>query len=418
MSDAQFAFKLVVSKLVLLAAALGLLVATARSSRAQALTVLYTFTGGTDGVGPYAGVALDGQGNLYGETVYGGDSRCAKQGCGTLFKLTQGGTETVLYRFPSGVKAQPVGGLTWDTEGNLYGTTQGFNAVDGGGGVFELENGINLTWLHIFLPSADVYFPNGVVMDVDGNLYGATSEGGAEDGGIVFKVTPRRKETVVYNFAGGSDGRIPEGGLIWDAQGNLYGTTVGGGGFGCQDIGGCGTVFKVTPRGTETVLYRFAGGVDGALPVAALVMDEQGNLYGTTQNGGGTGCLFNSGVGCGTVFKLTPGGTETVLYAFTGGADGANPWAGLAIDAQGNLYGTTNQGGVGCQGYGCGTVFMLTPSGRETVLYRFTGGADGAYPSAGLIFDAQGNLYGTAPYGGNSSCNRGSGCGVVFKLTP
>lgn len=267
---------------------------------------------------------------------------------------------------------------------------------------------------------------SGLIMDAQGNVYGTTFEGGVlgcNDGtgcGIVFEITATGTEKVLYGFAGGTDGVRPYGGLIMDAQGHLYGTTIyGGSSSRCQYYGSsCGTVFKLTPDGTETVLYSFAGGSDGEIPDAGLVMDSQGNLYGTTSFGGGNpGCP--SADGCGTVFKLTPNGAETVLYRFAGGMDGEEPNATLVLDAEGNLYGmTTIGGGSGCYGNeGCGTVFKVSPSGVETILHSFAGPPnDGAFPDTALVFDSQGNLYGTTPQGG-LGCG-GYGCGTVFKVTP
>ena len=238
----------------------------------------------------------------------------------------------------------------------------------------------------------------GLIADSSGNLYGTTQSGGASGGhGVVFKLSPSGTETVLHTFTGGSDGGIPRAGLIADTGGNLYGTTAGGG------ASNAGTVFKLSPSGTETVLYSFTGS-DGSGPFAGLIADSSGNLYGTTQSGGASG-------GHGVVFKLSPGGTETVLYSFTGGSDGGTPRAGLIADSSGNLYGTTQFGGPGCGGVGCGVVFKLSPSGTETVLYSFTG-SDGSGPFPGLIADSSGNLYGTTLSGGASG-----GHGVVFKLT-
>jgi uncharacterized repeat protein (TIGR03803 family) len=209
--------------------------------------------------------------------------------------------------------------------------------------------------------------------------------------------------TLLYTFTGGADGGDPIGGLIMDAQGNLYGTTAEGGNLAC--LQGCGTVFKLDTRGNETVLYSFIGtGGDGYFPSATLVQDVQGNLYGTTQVGGA--------YGYGTVFKVNPSGSETVLYSFSGAGDGGDPnFAGLVTDNQGNLYGTTYFGGT----YGYGTVFKLDSTDVETVLSSFTGvGGDGAGPSGGLVRDAQGNLYGTTESGG---ANGGTfGYGTVFKV--
>jgi uncharacterized repeat protein (TIGR03803 family) len=232
---------------------------------------------------------------------------------------------------------------------------------------------------------------------------------------LVLPDSSHAKFRVLYTFKGGSDGSGPVASLIMDAAGNLYGTTVGGGGTGC-DGGGCGTVFRVAPDGAETVLYSFAGGKDGADPEAALIMDGAGNFYGTTSGGGTGGC---EGYGCGTVFRLAPDGTETVLHTFckkSGCTDGSTPTAGLIMDKSGNLYGTTaGSGGTGCYGGGCGTVFRLAPDGTETVLYAFQGGSDGGNPYAGLITDKSGNLYGTTEYGGTGGI---ISAGTAFEVTP
>jgi len=251
----------------------------------------------------------------------------------------------------------------------------------------------------------------GLVRDAQGNLYGTTFEGGASSAGTVFKVDTTGKESVLYSFTGtGGDGAAPYAGLVQDAQGNLYGTTYQGGDLACAY--GCGTVFKVDTTGKETVLYSFKGGTDGANPYAGLVRDAQGNLYGTTE-GGGDAC--NPYV-CGTVFKVDTTGKETVLYSFTGyPEDGQSPRGGLVLGAQGNLYGATAGGGA----FGQGTVFEVDMTGNEIVLYHFTGtGGDGARPVAGLVLDAQGNLYGTTASAGDPACalNPPNGCGTVFKL--
>ncbi|MGH6846196.1 MAG: choice-of-anchor tandem repeat GloVer-containing protein, partial [Methylocella sp.] len=221
-------------------------------------------------------------------------------------------------------------------------------------------------------------------------------------------------ETVLHSFAGGSDGGFPGGGLIADSSGNLYGTTEGGSTRDCLTLGNCGTVFKLSPSGSETVLYAFTRNESEA----GLIADSSGNLFGTIPTGGASICGFDGdyGFGCGVVFKLSPGGTYTELHSFTGSSDGAFP-GGLIADSSGNLYGTTGGGGAsGCGGFGCGGVFKLSPGGSETVLYSFTGGIDGGGPTAGLIADSSGNLYGTTAFGGSAVC--GGGCGVVFKLSP
>lgn len=229
----------------------------------------------------------------------------------------------------------------------------------------------------------------------------------------MFRLAPDGTLTVLHAFTGanGGDGADPEAGLIRDQTGNLYGTTALGGilGSDCSGGGGCGTVFKLAPDGTETVLYPFKGGSDGDEPAAPVTMDANGNLVGTTQYGGAQDA--NCSGGCGTVFKVAPDGTETI-YTFDY-TDGARPAAGVVEDAAGNLYGTTQQGGADLNG----VVFELSPSGAQTVLYSFCSQAkcaDGGYPS-GVIIDKKGVLFGTTAYGGQG---RYSGYGTVFRLSP
>ena len=262
----------------------------------------------------------------------------------------------------------------------------------------------------------DGYYPTaGLVQDAQGNLYGTTDQGGASYYGTVFKLDTTGNETVLYSFKVGTDGYYPEAGLVQDGQGNLYGTTYAGGDLACSFGNGCGTVFKLDTTGKETVFYSFTGvGGDGADPQAGLVRDAQGNLYGTAGGGGDLAC--DPPNGCGTVFKVDTTGKETVLYSFKGSPDGHQPLAGLVRDAQGNLYGTTHEGGdLPCElPVGCGTVFKLDTTGKETVLHSFTGNPDGRFPYAGLVQDAQGNLYGTTVQGGDLACN--GDCGTVFKV--
>jgi uncharacterized repeat protein (TIGR03803 family) len=302
----------------------------------------------------------------------------------------------------------PYAGVVWDAQGNLYGTTSGGGA-SAYGTVFKLDTTGNETVLYSFTGTGtDGLDPQGNLMrDAKGNLYGTTVQGGvgctAEDGcGTVFKLDTAGKETVLHDFTGSPDGSSSFSGLVRDTQGNLYGTTSGGGEPACKF--GCGTVFKLDKAGNEIVLYSFTGGTDGGSPYPGLVRDTQGNLYGTTAAGGDNACKN----GCGIVFKLDATDHETVLYSFTGGADGLGPQGNLVRDAQGNLYGTS---GGGASGYG--TVFKLDASGKETVLYGFTGATkgDGAYPSGSLVRDAQGNLYGTTSSGGVSLW-----WGTVFKV--
>jgi uncharacterized repeat protein (TIGR03803 family) len=219
---------------------------------------------------------------------------------------------------------------------------------------------------------------------------------------------------VLHSFSGGGDGTTPFGGVVRDSAGNLYGTTEFGGNALCPSQPGCGTVYKVDATGTKTTLHDFTG-TDGAAPRATLIRDASGNLYGTTFSGGGQSCGRE---GCGTVFKIDSSNTFTVLHRFTGAPDGANPWAGLVADEAGNLYGTTTSGGAVTSTFltGCGVVFKVDPAGHETVLYRFSCGTDGNASYSTLLRDTQGNLFGTTILGGDLSCFGGFGCGTVFKL--
>jgi uncharacterized repeat protein (TIGR03803 family) len=305
--------------------------------------VLYNFTGGPDGAYPYAGVIMDANGDLYGTTYLRGDPKCFfETGCGVVFKLDRAGNETALHSFtdtPDGKFS--VAGLLQDANGNLYGTTSSGGAFDFGT-VFKLDAQGTETVLHSFDETDGASPSGGLIMDAEGNLYGTTA-GCKGSCATVFKLSKSGQETVLYNFgpAGAAAGR-----LVMDAAGNLYGVAFQ-------------TVFKLDKAGQETVLHAFTGGTtDGTGVNGDLVMDSKGNLYGTTTRGGGTGC---GGGGCGVVFKLDPGGTETLLHSFTGGKDGGVPTAGLALDAQGNLYGTTSVGGIAAGVYTFGTVFKLTP---------------------------------------------------------
>lgn len=433
---------------VLVLLSLGVLVGWAR---AQTETVLYNFceqSNCADGEHLLGGLAFDQNGNLYGTTYSGGAyDHCGQfnYGCGVVFKLTPKGKETVLYSFCALANctdgAQPPAGVVFDQKGNLYGTTNG-GGDHGAGVIFKITPKGRETVLYSFCAKNNCTDGNnplaGLIFDQKGNLYGTTQYGGAYGAGAVFKLTPEGKETVLHSFCQEgypcTDGALPQAGLVFDQKGNLYGTTQYGGTYNSNVCGnvyeyGCGVVFKLTPKGRATALYTFcaqSGCTDGAEPRAGLVFDQKGNLYGTTINGGlpsNYSCGNIPGT-CGVVFKLTPEGKETVLYSFcaqTNCADGANPQAGVVLDRKGNLYGTTVDGGnyYGCK-YGCGTVFKLTPEGKETVLHTYCTQntcTDGAEPVSGLLFDRQWNLYGTTVDGGMTSyCTYG--CGVVFKLTP
>jgi uncharacterized repeat protein (TIGR03803 family) len=375
----------------------ALLLAAIPLANSQTETVLQSFANSPDGANPrYVTPVLDTAGNLYGTTEYGGT-----YGFGTVFEVTPSGTKTILHSFDvNGADgAYPVGSLI-RYQGNLYGTT-----VEGGtdniyGTVFELKHttkGWTETILHSFGASGDGSQPYcALTVDSAGNLYGTTNVGGAYSKGTVFELTASGTESVLWSFGNGMDGANPIAGVIRDAAGNLYGTTEYGGAFGY------GTVFKLTPSGTETILHSFdLNAADGAYPLARLVL-YRGNLYGTTVNGG----AYVEG----TVFEVTPSGTETILHSFANNdIDGINPYAGLVL-YKGNFYGTTVAGGG--TGSVAGIVFEMTPSGTETILHVFAGSPDGAFPWGGVVFDKSGNLYGATLSGGANSF------GAVFKLTP
>ncbi len=414
-----------------------------------------------------------------------------------LMQMAQAQTFNVIHTFTGGADGtRPLTGLTVDRAGNLYGTTHG---RFGGGTVYRLKragSGRVFEVLHQFTGSPDGSGPQGRVrFGLDGTLYGTTFwggiestcvvEGGGPGCGTVFKLslppTPCKSvscpwtETVLHRFQGNDDGAFPSGDLTFDRQGNIYGTTTQGGVISGQCSGlssdGCGTVYELVFSGgswTHTVVYRFQGPgdnyADGVGPASGVILDNAGNLYGTTPFGG---------VGSGVVFELSPSGNnwiQSVLYSFLNGSDGATPWGGTIFDRSGNLYGATVAGGSGGGGtayeltpsggawsfnvlyslpgpgysegtndpsltrdasgnfygtkisggaYGYGSVFKLSPSSSGwiyTSLYDFTCGSDGGLPISNVLLDSDGNLYGTAPWGGDASC--GNGDGVVWEITP
>ncbi len=409
-------------------------------SAAQTETVLYGFNSSGAGGDYPAGAVVDTAGNIYGTTQYGGSASCPELGggCGTVFKLSRnrsgGWTKRTLHNFAKNGKDGffPTAGLVFDNAGNLYGTTQ-----QGGthhyGTVYELTPQPNGNWsekiLHNFsYNGVDGTFPKaGVVFDGAGNLYGTTYEGGNvscspffQGCGTVFELSPTTEgnnwtETILHNFSNtGTDGYLPCCGLlVLDGAGNVYGVTSSGGTFTY------GTVFELTPAGggnwTETVLHSFSLGTgDGFFPQGGLTIDGQGNLYGTTEDGG----VYSHG----TAFELTPAGggswTETILHSFNqtiGGTDGSVPASDLVLDRAGNLYGTTGAGGA----YSLGTVFELSPAAggtwTESIVHNFQQtfpGTDGYTPGSMLVMDSAGNLYGTTYYG---AAENG---GTVFEITP
>jgi uncharacterized repeat protein (TIGR03803 family) len=392
-------------------------------------TVLYNFACGTDGCGPQGSLVRDSAGNLYGTTAQGGDLSCSDGngfGCGTVFELSPNPdgswTESVLYAFKGGSDgALPFGGVTLDSAGDLYGTT-GRGGVGRGGGycssgcgiAFKLthsNNGWTESVLYSFLAYPDGNSPQaGLVFDKAGNLYGTTQQGGSgcpnQGCGAVFELSPSGggwSESILYSFNDFPDGGFPVGKLAFDSAGNLYGATHQGGVYYCPQIfDGCGTAFMLTPSAvgwTKRTIWNFTGGDDGAQPNGVIIHNSA--LYGTTSSGGG----FHVG----TVFELERAignATLHVVHTFTGGNDGGIPGANLLA---GNfaIYGTTQFGGHDQ----FGTVFQLLPTEngdwKEAVLYNFTGGSDGSYPTSPLIFSSK-SLVGT-------SFNPGSG--LVYQIS-
>jgi uncharacterized repeat protein (TIGR03803 family) len=402
----------------------------------QTVQVLHTFSGG-DGSLPF-GLISDAAGNFYGVTQTGGGTQKC---CGTVFELSPAGTgwkSTVLHHFAGGQDgANPIGNLVFDTHGNIFGVTE-----SGGtptrpckstcGTVFELSPKSSGGWTYAQIyrfqgnSVGDGAVPDAALLvDAAGNLYGTTQLGGLITAprqcltggcGTVFELSPMAggwTETVLYKFPGNSDGAYPRSPLLFDANGNLDGATSQGGGGSCSlgfGQSGCGTIFQLVPSHgtwTENVLYRFQF-ANGEIPYQALLLDAEGNLYGTTNIGGANGV--------GAVFELSPGSggswTETTLYNFQGSTDGTWPAGGLTMDASGNLYGTASGGGAG----DAGTIFKLTPASGGgftfNLVYSFRGGNGGSFPDNNLLLDSAGNLYGTDGYSGAKND------GLVFKITP
>jgi uncharacterized repeat protein (TIGR03803 family) len=338
--------------------------------------------------------------NFYGTTANGGTSQN-----GTVFRISPSGIYTNLYSFSGIVGSQPSAGLVQGSDGNFYGTTTlggvtNQNPFDssGYGTVFKFSPVGTATVLYSFTGGADGGVPlAGLVQGSDSNFYGTTEIGGTSTNcrfgcGTVFKISPAGTLTTLYTFSG-ANGANPTEALAQGSDGNFYGTTQGGG------MDNEGTMFKISSAGTLTTLYSFPFGLDNLYPYAGLVQGSDGNFYGTTQNGGTNGV--------GSVYKISPAGTLTNLYSFSRGANGYSPVAGLVEGSDGSFYGTTEEGGTSSNG----TVFKISPAGTLTLLYSFSGGADGREPQAGLVQGSDGSFYGTTYIGGTTNV------GTVFRLT-
>lgn len=380
--------------------------------------LLYSFQGGKDGQDPWASL-LYYDGRLYGTTAIGGDPKCDGgylPGCGTVFTATTAGRESVLYRFAGPRKDGmfPYSSVI-ELKGKLYGTTwKGGETLYGT--VYVVTTNGKERVLHSFTQS-DGANPRSGLLAVGSILYGTTSDGGDHSCdisypycGTIFSISTAGKVHVLYDFKRFPDGSVPNAGLT-EVNGSLFGVTENGG------AGEVGAVFRSSLSGKERVIYSFYSikSPDGEFPSVDLTL-VKGKLYSTTSFGGASGA--------GTVFEVTPSGKEQLLYSFKGEPDdGRFPLASL-VEARGNLYGVTLNGGAhSCYagGEGCGTVFKVSPNGQETVLYEFKGGTDGAAPIGGLI-EVNGRLYGTTSAGGSGKCpargNSPAGCGTIFTISP
>lgn len=383
------------------------------SSAAQTFKVFHSFSF-TDGSSPNGDLLRDSEGNFYGTTQFGGSSNR-----GLVFELDAKGNETILYTFTGGADGGiPIGRVIRDSAGNLYGITSlGGDPTCSCGTVFKLTKSGTLKVLHSFKGGKDGAQNEGqpelgLVM-VNGDLYGSASFGGVSgcDGslgcGVLFKVTPSGKETVLHRFTGQAEGAFPQD-LISDQAGNIYGAS---GGSYMQ--GNAGTIFKLDTTGKLTTLYTFPGGTDGVSPRWRLLRNANGVFYGVTQFGGdATDCKVASS-GCGVVFAVNAADKERVVHTFGKPPGGEEPSGGL-LDVAGTFYGVTVYGGTvnsNCM-FGCGVVYRVSNSGKYSVLYRFTGGSDGALPSGSLTEDASGNVYGATDSGGNGNN------GVIYEITP
>jgi uncharacterized repeat protein (TIGR03803 family) len=408
------------------------------ASPAQIFTTLQSF-GGTNGALPTTSLIQGVNGNFYGTTQSGGtftSSECS-EGCGTVFEIAQSGMLKSLHSFDLVDGADPDSGLVQGADGNFYGTSYaGGTAAEcsgplGCGTVFKITPGGKVTTLYSFCSRYDC--PDGLapiaelVQSTDGNFYGTTVAGGANGQGTIFKITPAGELTTLYSFCAQgfpcTDGAQPAAVLVQGTNRNYYGTTTAGGTgafSGCAPYNCGGTVFEITPSGKLTTLYSFCSQMnctDGEEPTTGLVQGSDSNYYGTTYFGGTDQCSS----GCGTIFKVTPGGKLTILHRFDV-TDGAGP-VGLMRGSDGNFYGTTYSGGAdnnpNCNSGQCGTVFEITAAGLLNTLHSFCSQptcTDGSNPTAALMQATNGTIYGTTGYGGTNLCGN-LGCGTVFSLS-
>jgi uncharacterized repeat protein (TIGR03803 family) len=396
--------------------AVGLLLAVTSVAHAQSQpwgsTNLYIFQGGIsgpDGGTPYGGLILGNDGNYYGTTWYGGT------GGGTVFKVTPSGTESIVYAFSGSQDGQLPSKLIQGADGNFYGTTLWGGGTNGYGIIFKVTPSGEETILQSLTNTGGPANPGaGLTLGADGNFYGTSTGGGVSGQGTFFQLTPAGLLTVLYSFGGASGGN-PAAELIQVKDGEFFGTTRQGG------TGGYGTAFKVSAKGVLKVLHAFTGTPDGAYPAAPLLHGLDGAFYGTTEAGGTGNCAFSGlPTGCGTVFRVTSAGVETVIHDFAGfPTDGGGPVGGLVQAKNGTFYGTTEQGGFTAPGNcssGCGTIFSMTPAGTEQILYACGEPPDPWYydcwvPSGTLLLSAADTLTGT-------SQNGGGGWGNVFSIAP
>jgi uncharacterized repeat protein (TIGR03803 family) len=401
---------------ILLVIVLLVLAGRTFNAAAQTETNLHSFSGPTDGQSPLAGLVQGSDGNFYG-TTYGGGTNYD----GTVFRISPGGSYTNLYSFGNSPTdgTSPSAGLVQGSDGNFYGTTS-FGGTSSNcfncGTVFWISPSGSYTNLYSFgnSPNDGMTPYAGLVQGSDGNFYGTTYAGGANlYGGTVFRISPSGSYTQLYNFGSSpTDGTSPSAGLVQGSDGNFYGTTYFGG-TSTNCVSGCGTVVRISPSGSETNLYSFGSSpTDGYRPEARLVQGSDGNFYGTTYGGGATSTNYNPICACygvGTVFRISPSGSETNLHSFIGfPTDGANPYGGLVQGSDGNFYGTTDSGGTNYDG----TVFRISATGSYSNLYSFGSVTnDGNNPRAGLVQGSDGNFYGTTFEGGTNNL------GTVFKLT-